>query len=317
MGEISSLVIKLKRSSQQRIFIQTHNFPDHDAIASAYALQQLLSSYGIAANIIYDGVIQRSSLQRMLLELNITALNYEIYNLKEEDIIIVVDSCPGESNVTTLKGKVMAVIDHHDVSIPKQVEWGDIRKKYGSCSSIVFSYFEIDKIRKEVATALLIGINMDTAALTRNVQKADLQAYARLYPLVDAKFVNSVVMNFLSMKDLSFFRTAVNEIKIKNSFAFCYFPKGCQQNLLGILGDFFLSLDEINFVVLCAKNDKHIQFSMRNKRDDISCVEVLQEALKDIGFGGGHFNMAGGVITNLAFFKEKDIFERFYRIVGK
>jgi ABC-type glutathione transport system ATPase component len=38
-----------------RTYIQTHNFPDPDAIASAFGLQHFLNYHGINADICYDG----------------------------------------------------------------------------------------------------------------------------------------------------------------------------------------------------------------------------------------------------------------------
>ena len=41
--------------THRHVFIQTHNFPDPDAIASAYGLQYLLHSRGLESTIIYKG----------------------------------------------------------------------------------------------------------------------------------------------------------------------------------------------------------------------------------------------------------------------
>ena len=36
------------------VYIQTHNFPDPDAIASAYGLQKLLEIYGTESELCYE-----------------------------------------------------------------------------------------------------------------------------------------------------------------------------------------------------------------------------------------------------------------------
>lgn len=43
------------------VYIQTHNFPDPDAIASAFGLQQFLDFYGVHTTLCYDGKIGRLS----------------------------------------------------------------------------------------------------------------------------------------------------------------------------------------------------------------------------------------------------------------
>ena len=43
----------------EHIYIQTHNFPDPDAISSAFGLQNLLFFKGIKSTICYKGKIDR------------------------------------------------------------------------------------------------------------------------------------------------------------------------------------------------------------------------------------------------------------------
>ena len=45
-------------SKDQPVLIQTHDFPDHDALGAAYALLKLLESYGYKMEIAYGGHIQ-------------------------------------------------------------------------------------------------------------------------------------------------------------------------------------------------------------------------------------------------------------------
>ena len=42
-------------------YIQTHDFPDPDALATAFALQEYLKYYGIEATICYEGKLERAS----------------------------------------------------------------------------------------------------------------------------------------------------------------------------------------------------------------------------------------------------------------
>ena len=49
-----------------KIYIQTHNFPDPDAISTAYGLQAFLKAYNIDSTICYDGKIDQLSTSRML-----------------------------------------------------------------------------------------------------------------------------------------------------------------------------------------------------------------------------------------------------------
>ena len=254
MSVISELLDHLR--GRRGVFLQTHNFPDHDAVASVFALQALLAAEGIPAELIYDGELQRDSLRQMIAELGIAIRPQAEVARTDDDEIIVVDGCKGNKNVTDLVGTEIAVIDHHQVAAPDDVPFVDIRPEVGACSTIVHSYFEElgHEVPRRVATALLIGLNTDTALLTRGVSEADVTAFARLYRVADVALNNAILRNYIQTKDLDFFRFAWINLRIEDSLAFCHFPDGCNQNLLGILGDFFLAVQEVDFVVLAAHN---------------------------------------------------------------
>ncbi len=284
--------------SRRPVFVQTHDFPDHDAIASAFGLQGVLAGAGVPSRIVYAGDLQRDSLRRMIRDLGIEAVPAASAAIGPRDPIVIVDGCKGSKNVTDLPGDEVAVIDHHDVKSPEHVPFVDIRSDRGACATLIHGYWGEAgaPIPVAVATALMIGINMDTALLTRQVSRDDIQAYADLYALADIRLENSILRNSIQTKDLAFYRHALENVLISDHVAFCWFPAGCNQNLLGILGDFFISLEEAEFVVLCARNADVINVSVRNEREGVNASRVVQKALDGIGFGGGHADMAGGII---------------------
>ncbi|MFP4475944.1 MAG: hypothetical protein ACLFOY_10340 [Desulfatibacillaceae bacterium] len=55
------------------VFIQTHDFPDHDAVASAFALARLFEAHGATARMVYEKEVQRESLVRCIRDLAIAA----------------------------------------------------------------------------------------------------------------------------------------------------------------------------------------------------------------------------------------------------
>ena len=57
MTKLDQLISKIK---QKHVYIQMHNFPDPDAIASAFGLQELLKYRRIPATICYKGKIERA-----------------------------------------------------------------------------------------------------------------------------------------------------------------------------------------------------------------------------------------------------------------
>lgn len=287
--------------TRRPLFVQTHDFPDHDAIASAFGMQGVLARAGVPSRIVYGGDLQRDSLRRMIRDLGIEALPAASVDMSASDPVVIVDGCKGNKNVTDLPGDEIAVIDHHEVKIPDNVAFVDIRSELGACATLIHGYWGEagEEIPTPVATALMIGINMDTALLTRQVSRGDIEAYADLYTRADIRLENSILRNSIQTKDLEFYRHALENVDITDRVAFCWFPAGCNQNLLGILGDFFISLEEAEFVVLCARNANVINISVRNEREGWNASRIVQAALAGIGFGGGHADMAGGIIRDL------------------
>jgi nanoRNase/pAp phosphatase (c-di-AMP/oligoRNAs hydrolase) len=315
MKEITELINILKK--EKYIYIQTHNYPDHDAVASAFALQGFFKHFGIKSFLTYDGDIQRDSLMDMINYLKIEIKNISAYDMAAEDKIVIVDGCKGNKNVTDLIGDEIAVIDHHQVDKAEDVPYNDIRPDFGACSSIIYEYYSEHNINipQNIASALLIGINMDTSLLTRGVSENDIHAYSSLYTISDVRLVNSILRNYIQQKDLKFYKEAIDRVEITENVAYCYFPEGCNQNMLGILGDFFLALSEVDFVILLADNGGKINFSLRNESSEWNCSTIIQAALKGIGFGGGHADMAGGIVNDISLFDERNVHDRFMELL--
>lgn len=310
MNSIKNLFPYIK--DEDFIYIQTHNFPDHDAVASGYGLKYLLEQEGITSHLIYEGAIQRDSLVLLIDHLKIPIKHASEHPIKEEDKIVIVDGCKGNKNVTDLIGDEVAVIDHHEVTSPDDVEFSDIRPGYGACSSLIYKYYQElgHKPNRDVATALLCGLLVDTLQMSRGVSDDDLEAYYGLYPGANVAFVNSSLRNYIQQKELTFYRDAIDKVLIRNRFAFCFFEEGCNQNLLGIIGDFFLALQEVDFVFLCARNNSQVNFSLRSEVPKWNAALIIQDVLKGIGFGGGHADMAGGIIKDFSLFNEDDILKK-------
>ncbi len=293
------------------VYIQTHNFPDHDALAAACGMKTLLGHFGVESCIIYDGDITRASLANMVKKLDIAAFRVREIDDAAGAAVIMVDGCRGNKNMKELKNSVLiGVIDHHDTSHVEDIPFIDIRPACGSCSTIIYTYFEALEvpIDRATATALMIGLCVDTAILMRNITEDDVKAYFALFSMADNEFVQGMVRNSIEAADLSYFKYAIENIKIEDGAAFCFIKTGCSQNLLGIMADFFLALDEVIFVMLCAEYESKIIFSLRSEDKRWNAANIIQELLNGRGFGGGHHNMAGGVISAAGGFDAAEMF---------
>jgi nanoRNase/pAp phosphatase (c-di-AMP/oligoRNAs hydrolase) len=307
-------------AERRRIIIQPHDFPDHDAIASAFGLWNLLNRRGINAEIAYRGQINRRELKNFISRLDITVGHAAELAIEGDEGIIVVDGCPGNKNVSELPGEEIGVIDHHTVEKPENVPFVDIRAEYGSCSTIISEYYRSlgEEITPEVATAFLVGLYTDTGSFTRGVHQADLRLLNSCYPSADIQFVSLMVRNKIQYQDLGYYRYLLEHLEKRGHAAYCHFSEGCDQNLMGILSDFLLSIQEIRFALLSANNESGINFSARNEDPDLHASAIVQLVIGSEGAGGGHFHMAGGVIPRrVGSYDEEERRERFFALIRK
>lgn len=287
----------------QRVFIQMHNSPDPDSIASACGLQYLLQLEGLEAAICYRGEIEKYSTNRMVELLNIQLTNIrDIPDMHENDAIVLVDSQKGNSNLTDFIGNEIASIDHHPVFHVVKYLFEDIRPKVGACASIIAEYFyenSVD-IPEAIATALLYGIKTDTLDLSRGVSELDLEMFYRLYKLADISLLNLIQLNQLQFCELNAYSNAINNIKLYGNVGFTYLGVDCPDSLLGTVSDFIMSLREVEFSVVYSTRTTGIKFSVRNETPVYDAGKIIMKALEGFGSGGGHKTMAGGFMPNNA-----------------
>lgn len=280
------------------IYIQTHNFPDPDAIASAYGLQKLLSVYDIPSKLCYDGRIDKLSASKMLDVFGIQMLSKE--NLQEgmeEAYIICVDSQKNSGNITDLVGDEVACIDHHPTFVEVEYRYRDVRLT-GACATLIAGYYEelLQEPEQDVATALLYGLKMDTLQFTRGVTGEDIRMFEFLFRYCDREKLSRLERNNMEFNDLKAYGAAIESIELYGGTGFSCIPFSCPDALIAILSDFILALVEVDVAVVFSHREDGIKLSVRSENEKVHAGDLIHEALGGIGSGGGHAVMAGGLI---------------------
>ena len=296
--EIQKLLDLLRGHS---VYIQTHNFPDPDAIGSAFGLQQFLDYYGIKSTLCYVGNIERLSLQSMISLLPIHfASEEELQRMTSKDSIVTVDGQKQNANLTDLPGSEVACIDHHPTRFEIQYQYKDVRI-LGSCSTMIAEYYlrTHTPITTEAATALLYGLEIDTDNLNRGVTNLDIDMFSYLYKHADHNILRTINSNTLELNDLKAYGAAIENIHLYGRTGFANIPFECPDALIAMVADFILSLQEVDFCVIYSTRDNYLKFSTRSSCPDILNAGVLtaQSLSKLGGSGGGHSTMAGGILS--------------------
>ena len=321
MTKLDQLISKIK---QKHVYIQMHNFPDPDAIASAFGLQELLKYRRIPATICYKGKIERYSTEKMcqLLAIEIENIEDITDELDDSDEVILVDAQKGNTNIINIAGDEIICIDHHPTFEQQEYQFADIRPDVGACASIIAQYFLENDIpmNKRVATALAFGIRMDTKNLSSGVSKLDMEMLYQMFDLCDQNVIHNLENSNLYFEDLLAYSKAIYSIKVYDNVSFADTGRDCPEGLIASVSDFMLALVEVTFSIVYSRKSDGIKLSVRSEGSKLDAGKVIREALEGIGNGGGHAEMAGGFVPFTGSDEEadlmiKEIQERFLNVI--
>lgn len=287
----------LKSIRNKHVYIQMHNFPDPDAIASAFGLQYLLKAKGLASTIVYKGKVNHGSSYSMVARLGIDIVEIQDVNMTMDTEIMIVDAQKGNANILDLPGNEIVCFDHHKTYESVKYMFSDIRPEVGACASMMAEYmfqYGVD-IDTRMATALLYGIKVDTANLTRGVSQLDLDMFYKLFNMADQKILKEFDSSVLTMDDLKAYSLAINSIKTINRTSFANVGYNCPEAIVASVSDFIMMLETTDNTVVYSVKDDGIKLSVRTS-GNINVGDIANEALKGIGSGGGHENMSGGFV---------------------
>lgn len=291
----------VKTITGSHVYIQTHNYPDQDALASSFGLQVLLENRNIQSTICYSGQIDKYNTQKMVELLPMIILNNEEFVMEEKDEIILVDSQMGNRNVYNFPGRIIACIDHHPMQEVQDYEFYDIRSHMGACATIIGQYFleERIEISKDAATALVYGIKMDTGNLSRKVTELDVEVFSLLYKLADQDKLHNIESSSLRKEDLRAYQEAIANLKIYGRIGIAKIGNHYSEAILGSVSDFLLTLAEIDITLIYSYRMGGLKFSVRSSSPGIDAGILIKYAVDNLGDGGGHGTMAAGFIPGL------------------
>jgi len=294
---------KILGEAPDEVFIQPHNVPDPDAIASSFGLQVLLREMGIEAVIVYEQELAKANSLRMLESFGILMKQpADVDTLGGEDWTVLVDVQKENANLTDLVTEEVACIDHHGDNGFDDYRFKDVRPEYGSCSAIIASYWDDAGLvpPNEVATSLIYGIRSDTDGLSRNVSIHDIEAYYRLYGRADMSRITELDNNSIQLSVLKNYSRAFDTVEVYGRTGFLSLESN-DDSLLGSASDILLSVENVDIVVAYAIRENGLKYSIRSIDQDVSAADLVRHIVRGCGVGGGHRTMAGGFIPNDCF----------------
>lgn len=266
--------------------------PDPDGIASALAVRRLLRRRASTAPIVSLGRITRPENRRMVELLRIRITQVTRAELRRFDRLVAVDVQP-----LGLDGVRLAVIDHHPPEAGCVPAVADIREDYGATATILTTYLRAAderRIDRRLATALLYGIQTDTARLSRGVSAADVDAYAFLHARADHSLLDRIARPAYPAAAARAFGRALAGVAVVDDLAGARLGRLAPEraHVMADLADFCLSLEGVAWAAVCAEVGPELVITLRHRGAGPGADALARALAGGAGAGGGHASMA-------------------------
>jgi len=283
----------------QEFVIQCHDFPDADTLACGYALGCYLKEHGKSVRVVYSGKAPIAKQNLLLLVEQFKIPVEYISELKKTEVLVLVDCCYGEGNVTQFEAEHVFVIDHHLCSYPR-TNHVEIRSNYGSCATLVAELlenagFDYNK-DSTIASALYYGLYMDTNGFNelRHPSDRDLRDFAKY----DAGMIQMLKNSHLSLNEMKIAGDALKHYKFNEEYHFALVEAmPCDPNILGFISDLLVQVAMVDTCVVFCCLQFGTKLSVRSCVKDIRANEMIEYLVHRIGSGGGHAQKSGGYIS--------------------
>ena len=120
------------------------------------------------------------------------------------------------------------------------------------------------QIPGNIATALLYGIRIDTAGLSRGMSNLDLDMFYKLFNLADRKKIAELDNSTLRQTDLLAYSSAINSIKTYGKTSYANTGYNSPEPLIAAISDFIMMLDTTDNTVVYSVKDDGIKISVRS-----------------------------------------------------
>jgi nanoRNase/pAp phosphatase (c-di-AMP/oligoRNAs hydrolase) len=317
-------VLEAHRGERHVVVIQ--DYPDPDAISSAFAHKLISAQFDIEVDIIYTGKISHQQNIAMVRLLNIELTPYqESLDLSQYSGSVFVDNQGTTSGgiVQALEAAgvpVLIVVDHHEKQDRLQPEFADIRRT-GAAATIYAQYLQqdlvqLDKSRQEhviAATALVHGIMTDTAGFIQ-AGADDFQAVAFLSNYRDPDILGQIMSQSRTKYAMEIIRRALGGRIVAESFSIAGigYLRAEDRDAIPQAADFLLTEENVHTVIVygivtSSDRGETVVGSLRTSKITLDPDRFIKETFgqDEAGhyFGGGKM-LAGGFEIPIGFLSD-------------
>lgn len=319
-------VLEKHRGARQLLILQ--DFPDPDALSSAWAYQLIAQKWEIRCDLVYAGAISHQENVALVRLTGMPIQNWTPTTLKDRDLspyqgCVFVDSQGTTSQLTAWVQQaglpLVAIIDHHTIQGEPQAEFVDIRPQIKATATILTQYLqggllELDRGSTEhvkCATALVHGIRSDTNGLLLAGEE-DLNAVAYLSRFYDPQMLRSILQANRSKQAMDVIERALKNRTLQNNFSIAGvgYLRYDARDAIPQAADFLVTEENVHTAVVYGivydkdREREVVIGSLRTAKLTLDPDEFLKEAFGHDSqgrfFGGGR-SQAGGFEIPMGF----------------
>lgn len=287
-----------KGKSLSPLTILTHDHPDPDALASAWALAHLAQTVGkIRTRIVYGGMIGRAENRIMAERLFVPARPLRKGELAGVPHLALVDTQPPFKNNRCPPRRIPdLILDHHPRHVDTHSDMALIDEGVGATTTILVEALIAAGIRipGRLATAIVYGIGSETQNLGREATRRDMEAYQALWPKANMKTLWRISY---PQRSEAFFMTlahAVREAYVAGRVVGANLGSVNTPDRVAQMADFLLTLEKMQWSIVTARYLGRLHVSLRANDPGAGAGRLLKRLLGGGNRGGGHGMIAGG-----------------------
>ncbi|WP_017717111.1 DHH family phosphoesterase [Kamptonema formosum] len=311
----------LERHRGERHLALLQDFPDPDALSSAWAYRLIALQYSIECDIVYAGALSHQENIALVKLTGLPAQRWPLETAKNKDLsayqgCALIDSQGTTCQLTPLvRGAgipVTAVIDHHTMQGNLNAEFSDIRPHIRATATILAQYLQAGLLQLDpnssehvkCATALMHGLRSDTAGL-RQAQEEDFLAAAYLSRFYDTHLLSAVLQASRSKRVMDAIERSLKNRWVQNNFSIAGvgYLRYEDRDAIPQAADFLLTEENVHTAVVYGivrdedMDQEVVTGSLRTHKLTLDADEFIKAAFGQDGsgrfFGGGR-SQAGG-----------------------
>jgi nanoRNase/pAp phosphatase (c-di-AMP/oligoRNAs hydrolase) len=284
----------------ETVAVVCHNNPDPDCIASAVALQEVLSDMGVEnTDILYSGDVSHQENRAFVNLLEVEMSEFGDADLSSYDAVGFVDhAVKGSNNDVPEEAHIDFVIDHHPPDNGVDADFVDVREEYGATTTILVEYLRELNISPDtdVATALMFAIRTETLEYLRGVTDKEYKASEFLHRYADTGLLRDMTEPAFTPETLDTIGEAIHKRDVRASSLVSGVGIINERDALPQAADYLMRLEGVSTVLVFGIVEDELEISARSKDSRVNLDSVMRESFGDVGSAGGHQNMAGAQV---------------------